>query len=106
MIKATFYVSQQECFGFCVAGHAMFADAGEDIVCAAVSCAVQMTANGVTEVAKAQAEVRVGENEIVLHVRDNREVVQTLLEALRLQLELLREDYPGCIDIMITEGIQ
>ena len=36
--------------GFSVSGHAMFDEAGRDIVCAAVSSAVQLTVNGITEI--------------------------------------------------------
>ncbi len=43
-----------------ISGHAGFADAGEDIVCASVSSAVQLVANGITECAKQQAGNQAG----------------------------------------------
>ena len=46
-----------ELVGFSVSGHAGYADAGEDIVCAAVSSAVQLTANGITEILGLSASV-------------------------------------------------
>lgn len=90
--------------GFCVSGHAGFADAGQDIVCAGVSSALQLTANGITEVLGEPAEVTVGDNEIRLRLcgRGSREA-SCFLEAFRLQLSLLAEDYPNTIEITDRE---
>ena len=45
--------------GFAVSGHAGYDDYGHDIVCASVTSAVQMTANGLTEVLELQGDVTV-----------------------------------------------
>ena len=57
MIRAEFFSQAGRLTGFTVSGHAGYADAGEDIVCAAVSSAVQLTANGITEVLGMKARV-------------------------------------------------
>ena len=43
--------------GFRVTGHAGYAESGSDIVCAGVTTAVQLVANGITECAGIIAEV-------------------------------------------------
>ena len=42
-------------------GHSGYAEAGQDIVCSAVSTLMETLANGLTEVVKAQVEVKVDE---------------------------------------------
>lgn len=64
MIHADFVKTGDLLTGFCLTGHAGYDDYGHDIVCASVTSAVQMAANGITEVLKLGAQVDVGENEI------------------------------------------
>ena len=45
MIRAEFYESDGLMSGFTFSGHAGYAESGSDVVCAAVSSAVQLTAN-------------------------------------------------------------
>lgn len=52
MITAVFYEKGRQYVGFCVSGHAE-----HEIACACVSSAVQLTANGVTELAHIPASV-------------------------------------------------
>ena len=87
-----------------ISGHAGFADYGHDVVCAAVTSAVQLTANGITEVLKAPCQVSVLQDKIVLTLPGNstREA-QAFLEALRLHLTVLSEDYPGTIEVFVSE---
>ena len=47
--------------GFSAKGHAGYADAGEDIVCAAISALTQATEYGLTEVIHAPVEHRLNE---------------------------------------------
>lgn len=91
--------------GFSVSGHAMFDEAGRDIVCAAVSSAVQLTVNGITEILHQTPTVQVTENNIQL-VFDGKKVepeAQSFLQALALHIRLLSEDYPGTILITKSE---
>ena len=73
-----------------ISGHAGFADYGHDVVCAAVTSAVQ--------------QVSVLQDKIVLTLPGNstREA-QAFLEALRLHLTVLSEDYPGTIEVFVSE---
>ena len=79
MIRAEFFSKAGRLTGFSVSGHAGYADAGEDIVCAAVSSAVQLTANGITEVLGVKARVT-AENDTVSLKMDSlpREDAETL----------------------------
>ena len=49
--------------GFSVSGHSGYAEAGKDIVCAAVSAIVTMAEATINDVCGAKAKVRVGEDE-------------------------------------------
>lgn len=94
MITAEFYLEGETITGFSITGHADFADFGLDIVCASVTSAVELTANAITEVLKVKAVVGVLENEIKLVLPpDTPADAVTFLQALRLHLELLAQDY-------------
>ena len=89
--------------GFNCIGHSGYANAGEDIVCAGVTSAVMTVLNGITEVAKLNASVEVADNEIVLNLAERTKTSEVLLGSLKLQLEVLSEDYPDTINITVTE---
>lgn len=103
MIKANFLRSESFYTAFSIEGHAGYADFGEDIVCAGVTSAVMTVLNGITEVAKINASVEVSDNEIVLNLAERSKTSEVLLSSLRLQLEVLSEDYPDTINITVTE---
>ena len=63
-LKAVFYKQDGRFSGFSVSGHAGYGSEGNDIVCAAVSSTVMLVCNTITEFFKANAEVKVMENEI------------------------------------------
>lgn len=109
MIQAKFEKSHEGFHSFSVSGHAGFADFGEDIVCAGVSSAVQLTVNAITEILQLDVGVEVEENLIRLTLPEPtakperwREA-QHFIEAFRLQLVLLAEDYPNRIQITDLE---
>lgn len=103
MINAEFYLKDEVLVGFSVKGHAGFADFGQDIVCAAVTSAVEMCANGITEILKADASVGAFGNEIKLSLNDGDERAVDFIKALRLHLELLSLDYPENIHLIDLE---
>ena len=102
MIKAKFFQKNGKLTGFEVSGHAGFDLYGKDIVCASVSSAVQLTANGITEILGEKAEISVGDNKVSLSLVDSGKS-EDFLKALRLHLELLADDYPGTIHISCME---
>ena len=104
MIRAKFFYSKDGiCVGFEVSGHSGFADSGLDIVCSAVSCAVQMCCNGITEVIGAGADVFADSDTVSMKIESDDEKVQVLLESLRMEIGLLEENYSENVSLCILE---
>ena len=104
MITVRFQKTGNTPVAFTLSGHAGYADAGQDIVCAGVSSAVMLTANAVTEQFREKAKVTVEENKISLQLPSNAGVAShKLLEALLEHLTALSEDYPNTIKIIVSE---
>ena len=104
MIRVEFTKSGELLTSFSVSGHAGYDDYGHDIVCASVSSAVQLTANGITAVLKLPAKVDVEENLIRVTLPSRqREKGQPFLQALLLHLRLLAQDYEGTIQVNLSE---
>ncbi|MFR0734538.1 MAG: ribosomal-processing cysteine protease Prp [Oscillospiraceae bacterium] len=61
MTKVEFFTQDDRITGFCCSGHSGYGEAGTDIVCAAVSAAVNLTECTVNDVCGARAKVRVDE---------------------------------------------
>ncbi len=104
MISIRFFRQNSCLCGAELSGHAGFAAKGEDIVCASISSAVQLTANMLTEIFHINADVSVCENSIsiMLPANTSAEGIK-ILEGLRLHSELLKEDFPKFIKITYTE---
>ena len=91
--------------GFSVSGHSGYAEAGEDVVCAAVSAAVGMAEATINDVCGAKAKVRVKEEDARVTltlpaVCDEEESVQAVLAGLLLYLCSLRDEYPDYIEVL------
>lgn len=101
MIKAAFTKHNDLFCKFEVSGHADFADFGDDIVCAGVSSAVQMCANGITEVVGYPAKVVCEENLISVELMQNEpnEFCEVLMASLFLQLSVLSQSYKDSINL-------
>ena len=69
MTKLTFFKNGEHYLGFCCKGHSEYANAGEDIVCAAVSAAVQLAAEYLTTYCKNDVELFVDENSAEIELR-------------------------------------
>ena len=92
--------------GFSVSGHSGYAEAGSDIVCAAVSAVVTMAEATINDICGAKAKVRVREQEnarITLTLPascDQEESVQAVLAGMMLTLCSMRDDYPDNIEVL------
>ena len=91
--------------GFSVSGHSGYAEAGSDIVCAAVSAIVRMAEATINDVCGAKAKVRVKEEDARITLTlptscDEEESVQAVLSGMMLTLLSLREDYPDYIEVL------
>ena len=91
--------------GFSVSGHSGYAEAGQDIVCAAVSAVVGMAEATINDVCGAKAKVRVKEEDARITLTlpascDEEESVQAVLAGLLLYLCNLRDEYPDYLEVL------
>ncbi len=100
MIRVKFLVGNRQLTGFEIKGHAMFAESGEDIVCAAVSSAAYMAANTVTEVIKVSADAEADDGRMFLILQKPDEKTETVLRGLELHLTELSKQFPENIKII------
>ena len=105
MTKCEFFTEDDRITGFSVSGHSGYAEAGSDIVCAAISAAVTMAEATINDVCGAKAKVRVKEDDARVTLMlpascDEEETVQAVLSGLMLTLISLREDYPDYIEVL------
>ncbi|MGN1034159.1 MAG: ribosomal-processing cysteine protease Prp [Oscillospiraceae bacterium] len=108
MIIAEFEKSAENFVGFNISGHANYADYGKDIVCAAVSSALQMVTNGLTEILKLKCKIKEDENNIALKIMannktDNLKPGYAFVESFYLHLKLLAKTYKRTIEVIILE---
>ena len=93
MTKVVFYEQDEKLRGFLIKEHSGYDEEGYDIVCASISSAAYLTANTLTEIVGAKADVKVGEANFRFILRDKLEEAQSHLKGLRLHLESLAGDY-------------
>ena len=103
MIRVRFHTADDAIVGFTLDGHAGAGVSGQDIVCAAVSSAAYMTANTVTEIIGATADVTVDDGYMRVMLTDKIDGCQDILSGFRLHLEALQEQYPNRVHLMNTE---
>lgn len=88
--------------GISLTGHALFDQAGRDIVCASATTAAIVTANAIERLfGELAIESEADEGKIVLMMKDiENETIQTLLRNLIVSLEELEAQYPENIKIL------
>ena len=95
--------------GFDCRGHANYADAGEDIVCAAISALTQGTLNGLLNVLQAPVDYRIDEKDGILTAslgevpEGKRAGAQLLLETLVSALQMIEADYARFVRVIFKE---
>ena len=105
MTRCEFFTEDDRITGFSVSGHSGYAEAGQDIVCAAISAVVTMAEATINDVCGAKAKVRVKEEDARITLTlpascDEEESVQAVLSGMMLTLISLREDYPDYIEVL------
>ena len=107
MTTVTFLTEESRIVGFEVSGHSGYADAGEDIVCAAITSAVRLVEATVNDVMGLCAAVKVNERETSITLRlpgglasDAESTCQNLLTGLMVYLAQLHDEYPDNIEVM------
>ena len=105
MTRCEFFTEDDRITGFCVSGHSGYAEAGSDIVCAAISAVVTMAEATINDVCGAKAKVRVKEEDARISLTlpvscDEEESVQAVLAGMMITLCSLRDDYPDYIEVL------
>ena len=105
MTRCEFFTAEDRITGFSISGHSGYAEAGSDIVCAAISATVTMAEATINEVCGAKAKVRVKSDyaRITLTLPascDEEDTVQAVLAGMMLTLMSLRDDYPDYIEVL------
>ena len=105
MTRCEFFTENDRITGFSVSGHSGYAEAGSDIVCAAISAVVTMAEATINDVLGAKAKVRVKDEQaritLTLPVScDEEETVQAVLAGMMITLAGMRDDYPDYIEVL------
>ena len=105
MTRCEFFTENDRITGFSISGHSGYAEAGSDIVCAAISAVVTMAEATINDVCGAKAKVRVKDEQARITLTlptscDEEESVQAVLSGMMLTLISLREDYPDYIEVL------
>lgn len=100
MITAKFFT--QGLPGFEISGHSGYAEAGSDIVCAAVSSAVGLCECTITDVIGAEATVKVNEKDASVYLRlsSDNDKARDVISGLMLHLVALGDEYSEYIEVL------
>ena len=106
MTRCEFFTENDRITGFSISGHSGYAEAGSDIVCAAISAVVTMAEATINDVCGAKAKVRVKDEQARITLTlptscDDEESVQAVLTGMMLYLGSLRDDYPDYIEVIM-----
>ena len=105
MTRCEFFTEGDRITGFSISGHSGYAEAGSDIVCAAISAVVAMAEATINDVCGAKAKVRVKNDDARITLTlpascDEEETVQAVLAGMMLTLAGMRDDYPDYIEVL------
>ena len=105
MTRCEFFTEEDRITGFSISGHSGYADAGSDIVCAAISAVVTMAEATINDVCGAKAKVREKDEDARITLTlpascDEEDSVQAVLAGMMLTLVGLREDYPDYFEVL------
>ena len=107
MTTVTFYTEGRRITGFNASGHSGYAEAGSDIVCAAVTSAVRLVESTLNDVMGLCAAVKVSGDTagISLHLPGSlgqtaEDTCQALLTGLMVYLSELHNEYPDNLEVM------
>ena len=110
MTTVTFHSANSRLDGFVVEGHSGYAEAGADIVCAAISSAVGLTECTINEVLGLGAAVKVREKDTRISLKlppnlneASDSLCQTLLTGLLVYLQAMGEEYPDNLTVLLDD---
>ena len=105
MTKCEFFTEEDRITGFSISGHSGYAEAGKDIVCAAISAIITLAEATINDVCGAKAKVRVKEEDARITLTlpatcEEEESIQAVLAGLMVYLCTLRDEYPDYIEVL------
>ena len=110
MTTVTFHSADGRIDGFLVEGHSGYAEAGADIVCAAVSAAVGLTECTINEVLGLGAPVKAREADARISLKlpaglseENEYACQNLLAGMMVYLQAMGEEYPDNLIVLMDD---
>ena len=110
MTTVTFRSQGSRVIGFDVQGHSGYADAGADIVCAAITSAVRLVETTVNDVLGLAASIKVLESDAAISLRlpgslgqTAESICQALLAGMRVYFAQLHDEYPENIEVLEDE---
>ena len=100
MTTVRFFCKGDSISGFEISGHTDYADAGQDIVCSAVSSAAYMTANTILEIQGIDAKAEEKDGYMKLSLPEDRlSETDVILEGMYLHMKELAGQYPGFLKV-------
>ena len=105
MTRCEFFTADDRITGFSVSGHSGYAEAGSDVICAAITAIVTMAEATINDVCGAKAKVRVKEEDARVTLTlpascDEEDAVQAVLAGMMVTLCSMRDDYPDYIEVL------
>ena len=105
MTRCEFFTEDDRITGFSISGHSGYAEAGSDIVCAAVSAVVAMAEATINDVCGGKAKVRVKEADARITLTlpnscDEEDTIQAVLAGMMVYFIDLRDQYPDYIEVL------
>ena len=108
MTTVTFHSAEGRIDGFVVEGHSGYAEAGEDIVCAAISGVVGITECTINDVLGLAAAVKLDDGYMSLKLpgglgQTNERTCRDLLTGMMVYLQALSEEYPENLIVRLDD---
>ena len=107
MTTITFRTEGDRIIGFDSQGHSGYAEAGADIICAAITSAIRVTECTINDVMGLSASVHVDEKKVKISLRlpgglsvAAENTCQALMTGLMVYFAQLQEEYPDNIEVM------
>lgn len=108
MVRVMIFRSNREVIGYEIKGHTGFAEAGQDIVCAAVSVLAQTGANALEKLAGLEPRIQMEDGYLQVMLPENlqeseREQAKTILDTILVGLEDVVDAYPRYVRLRYRE---
>ncbi len=93
MIRVKYYYNENKIRGFCISGHADFAEPGYDIICSAVSVLSVNAVNSIEQFTDDRFKFNTNDGLLELHMESVSDSTQLLLDSLSLGIKGIADMY-------------